>query len=70
MELRDGGDLEGLDRKSSTYNLFEKFAQEIESNLVCPDRRLVGYWDVRQRRRHMMGVYIFEPGLTIVKTGA
>ena len=67
VELRDGGDLDGLDRKSSTYNsvrIHRHFAQR-RSNLVCPDRRAVAHWDLRQRRWHMVGVNIFEPALTI-----
>ena len=41
-----------------------------ETNLVCPGRSIVAHnWDMRQRRWHMVGVYIFEPGFLVLRLG-
>ena len=42
--------------------------KKVKSYLICPDRRLVGYYrDMRKRWWQMVGVYIFEPGTKIIK---
>ena len=53
-----------------TVHCTEMIMELSENNLVCPDRSFVAYYlNMRQRRWHMVGVYIFEPGLSVLDWG-